>query len=564
MNENEYSIKDLGYDNFLNRGYSSNQLYIPPDINDDKASTPLSFSGGITDVNNTVIAPSTIISGGLGAELSQSGVLYYGKTDFSYTINGYRLGLDNSANTFKFIIGISDSGLDWNVTTANTLTIKGTITAAAGTIGGFTIGTTTISATNLTLTSGEANTANIVVGTGATAGGLNSANTGTDIAFWAGSTFANRATAPFRVNAQGDVVGTSGTFTTSSFNGTSLTLQDIFGNGADGTVTISGDTTLSSDMFYNDLTVNAGINLNTASYRIFVKGTLTNNGTIRNNGSNGGNGGIGGTGGLPGGTAGTAGTAVSSGSLPGTVAGGAGGAGGIGSDTGGGAAGVKPADGSSQAKSLGSDGVAGKYGGSGGTGGSGAGGEGGPGGGAVAAAGTKTGTVFNTPKNIISAYELLDTLPSFTVLSSSAGSAGSNGGGGGGGSITSQWGGSGGGGGGAGGPGGIVSIFAKSIVNSATGIISALGGNGGNGGNGGAGSGADGTGGGGGSGGASGSGGIILLAYSSLSDSGTISVAAGAAGALGSGGAGQGGGASGSNGTAGNTSNTGVNINLQV
>lgn len=54
----------------------------------------------------------------------------------------------------------------------------------------------------------------------------------------------------------------------------------IFGDGSDSNVTISGNTTLTRDMFYNNLTVNAGITLTTAGYRIFVKGTLTNNGTI--------------------------------------------------------------------------------------------------------------------------------------------------------------------------------------------------------------------------------------------------------------------------------------------
>ena len=58
----------------------------------------------------------------------------------------------------------------------------------------------------------------------------------------------------------------------------------IFGDGSDDDVTITVDTTLTRDMFYNNLTVNAGITLKTGGYRIFVKGTLTNNGTIANNG----------------------------------------------------------------------------------------------------------------------------------------------------------------------------------------------------------------------------------------------------------------------------------------
>lgn len=61
----------------------------------------------------------------------------------------------------------------------------------------------------------------------------------------------------------------------------------IFGNGSDGDETIAGDTTLTRDMFYDNLTVNGGIVLTTDGFRIFVRGTLTNNGTIRNNGATG-------------------------------------------------------------------------------------------------------------------------------------------------------------------------------------------------------------------------------------------------------------------------------------
>ena len=54
----------------------------------------------------------------------------------------------------------------------------------------------------------------------------------------------------------------------------------IYGDGSDGDVTISGDTTLSRDMYYNNLTVNNTKILNTGGFRIFVKNTLANNGEI--------------------------------------------------------------------------------------------------------------------------------------------------------------------------------------------------------------------------------------------------------------------------------------------
>lgn len=56
---------------------------------------------------------------------------------------------------------------------------------------------------------------------------------------------------------------------------------DYFGDGSDGDVVISTNTTLTRDMYYNNLTVNSGVTLTTGNYKIFVKETLTNNGIIK-------------------------------------------------------------------------------------------------------------------------------------------------------------------------------------------------------------------------------------------------------------------------------------------
>ena len=62
-----------------------------------------------------------------------------------------------------------------------------------------------------------------------------------------------------------------------------------YGDGSDGNETTAGggagDVTLSRDMFYNNLTVTAGDTITAGGYRIFVKGTLTNGGTIERNGN---------------------------------------------------------------------------------------------------------------------------------------------------------------------------------------------------------------------------------------------------------------------------------------
>jgi len=71
------------------------------------------------------------------------------------------------------------------------------------------------------------------------------------------------------------------------------TLQDI---------TISSNTTLTSDLYCNNLTINSGVTLTTNGYNIYCQGTFTNNGTINtgtlsNGGIGGNNGSVGGTGG---------------------------------------------------------------------------------------------------------------------------------------------------------------------------------------------------------------------------------------------------------------------------
>jgi hypothetical protein len=51
--------------------------------------------------------------------------------------------------------------------------------------------------------------------------------------------------------------------------------DEVFGFGQDGDVTIASDTTLTRDMYYNNLTINSSCDLDTNGYRVFVKGTLT-------------------------------------------------------------------------------------------------------------------------------------------------------------------------------------------------------------------------------------------------------------------------------------------------
>lgn len=358
-------------------------------------------------------------------------------------------------------------------------------------------------------------------------GGNISSNGGYGINIAASSCDNNTILAPyFTSNTSGDV-NDSGTGTIRIQQGDSLS---PFGSGVDGAATISADTTLSSDKYYTNLTIDSTKNLTTAGYVIYVSGTLTNNGTIRNNGGNGTAGSVGGTAGT-GGAAGSAGAAASGATLDAGSTGQAGSAGSTGTTS-------ASSAGTSVNPSLGSSGV---QGGKGGVGVSGATGT-------VGSAGVATAeslnAIFGVSPTTFTAGSTTNSSGQLSFSGSSSGlslssSAGSSGGTGGSGDNGTQ---TGGGGGGSGASGGNIAIIAKTIVN--TGTIQTNGGNGGSGGNGSSAGGACGGGGGGGGG----SGGVLCLYYKTLSDSGTIQSSGGSAG---SGGTGQNGGATGSNGTAG-------------
>ncbi len=89
--------------------------------------------------------------------------------------------------------------------------IDGNMRARAGTIGGFNITNDEISATNLSLVSGPANTARITVGTGDNLAGMNSGSMPSDIAFWAGASFNDRTLAPFQVKLDGSIIARNAT-----------------------------------------------------------------------------------------------------------------------------------------------------------------------------------------------------------------------------------------------------------------------------------------------------------------------------------------------------------------
>ena len=301
----------------------------------------------------------------------------------------------------------------------------------------------------------------------------------------------------------------------------SLVRETAFGDGSDGSLTTSGDVTLTSDMHYTNLTISTGDVFYTAGYRIFCTGTISRVGTgkISLTGGAGGH--------ASGATAGAAGAAAAGNALPEGKAGKAG-------ATGGGGVGTAGTAGESAVKGIVDNA---KQGGNGGAGVS-AGGVGGN-------PGVNSGTIYNYPRNYASACLLIDAPSSNTVLEATNGSGS---GGAGGGDTT---GGTGGGGGGSGGAGGMVWIAAKTFA--ADFEIDVSGGAGGNGGNGQ--SGVGNTGGGG--GGAGGSGGVAILIYQTIGTK-TVTVSGGAGGTAGTGASG------GNNGTNGNAGGAGSEFNIQI
>ncbi len=252
------------------------------------------------------------------------------------------------------------------------------------------------------------------------------------------------------------------------------------GSGATTTYTLTRDIHVGAT-----LTIDSGVTVLWAGFRIFVKGEFINNGTLKADGGVGGNASSG-----TGGTAGAAGlptTAITYGNGASGTSGNAGGAGASGNNAG----------------TAGNPTVAGTgYGPVGGTGGTST-------GHAVAAAG---GLAQTAPAaSVGSIHNLLQAIAPASLYSTTQWRLAGGAGGGGSGSVATS---GGGGGGGGGGPG---FIAARTITNNGT--ISSLGGNGGNG-FAGAGQGA---------GGGAGSGGIVTRIYHTYTGS-AISVAAGSVG----------------------------------
>ncbi|TRZ53075.1 hypothetical protein D4S03_02430, partial [bacterium] len=133
------------------------------------------------------------------------------------TIGGWNITVASPYILDGGSVGILQAGTVRNDATGTKYQLDDTngIVTKKGNIAGWAFDSTTLSnaSSNIVLTSGTVDQANITVGAGATAGGISAADAAGEIIIWGGSAWANRATAVFRVTAGGALTATSAEIT---------------------------------------------------------------------------------------------------------------------------------------------------------------------------------------------------------------------------------------------------------------------------------------------------------------------------------------------------------------
>lgn len=112
------------------------------EASDDYVMNVLASNTNADNAQMVAVSGSDIMSGvGTGTTQTATGSYQSGKKTFDNTVKGYILGFDPKDGNAKFYIGNSTSYLNWD---GASMTVAGSITATTGTIGGFTIGATTL------------------------------------------------------------------------------------------------------------------------------------------------------------------------------------------------------------------------------------------------------------------------------------------------------------------------------------------------------------------------------------------------------------------------------------
>jgi len=192
--------EDLSFDSVVIASDDSTGTYQivvsgPSSVGPTGTTVPNRVPGRLTignDTTNIIIDP----------DKSGDRVIYSGKTDFGTDGSGFIIGVDFSdSNKVKMYLGDSTNYLYWNGTN---LIISGDISATTGTVGGFTIAATTLTATNLILDSANQK---ISLGSGNDIIILDAAD-GTYRLAIGNSTYAD---APFSITKAGAIKAISGT-----------------------------------------------------------------------------------------------------------------------------------------------------------------------------------------------------------------------------------------------------------------------------------------------------------------------------------------------------------------
>jgi hypothetical protein len=281
--------------------------------------TQLPIPAALTNVNDTNV---TLTLGGTpSTALLQATSITAG---WSGTLSGTRggTGVNNGSNTLTLGGNLTTSGAfasTFTMTAATAVTFPTSGTLATTTQLPTPAALTNVNDTNITLTLGGTPATALLQATSITAGwtgilsgtrggtgvnnGSNTITLGGNLTTSATTTIGSAATVNqlFYTSTANNITGlttANNSVLTTDNSGvpswnifSNYAIAEFFGDGSDGSTTISVNTLLSKDMFYTDLTISSAT-LTTLGFRIFVNGTLTittANSFISSKGSNGSN-----------------------------------------------------------------------------------------------------------------------------------------------------------------------------------------------------------------------------------------------------------------------------------
>ena len=191
---------------------------------------------------------------GRGILIDDNGLLIQGADLKLYNGANQTVNISYTGESFWLGLSAADKRLEWN---GSTLSVIGAITANTGYIGGasgWAIASEQLTSTNIGLYAGES--ARLQVGANSDIAGVAATALATDVALWAGDTYANRASADFRVRADGQLYATG--------------------------AILSGAITATSGTITGDLTVTGGGKLSASGVGIVLTATGMNIGIYPN------------------------------------------------------------------------------------------------------------------------------------------------------------------------------------------------------------------------------------------------------------------------------------------